>query len=145
MTTIPAEYGYTLAVGFASTFLVQVLAQRVGAYRKVAGVALPKMYVDEEEAKKDKKKQIFNCKQRVHQNTLEGFASYMFTLLVAGINYPRAAPALGLIWCLGRIAFSYGYSTGDPNKRMYGAFGFIGTFGLLGLSAKVAYEVIQSA
>ncbi|KAI1319279.1 Microsomal glutathione S-transferase 3 [Mortierella claussenii] len=142
---VAPEYGYTVAVSVVSTVLVTALGFKVGAYRKAAGVPLPQMYADEVEAKKDKKKQIFNCKQRVHQNTLEGFTSYMITLMVAGLRYPVASAGLGLIWCLGRVAYSYGYTSGDPAKRQLGSFGHIGDLGLLGLTGKVAYDLIMSA
>lgn len=102
------------------------------------------MYAEESEAKKDKKKMIFNCKQRVHQNTLEGYTSFMVSLMVAGARYPVAAPVLGLIWCAGRLAYSYGYTSGDPSKRMYGAWGHIGDLGLLGLNVKMAFDMITA-
>ncbi|KAF9921800.1 Microsomal glutathione S-transferase 3 [Linnemannia zychae] len=140
-----AEYGYTVAVSVVSTILVTYFGVKVGTYRKTAGVPLPAMYADEEEAKKDKKKMIFNCKQRVHQNTLEGFTSYMVSLMIAGARYPVAAPVLGLIWCVGRLAYSYGYTSGDPSKRMYGGFGQIGALGLLGLNIKIAFDMITAA
>ncbi|KAG0196521.1 Microsomal glutathione S-transferase 3 [Mortierella sp. GBA30] len=142
--TLAPEYGYTIAVSVVSTIVVSALGFKVGAYRKVAGVPLPAMYADEAEAKKDKKKMIFNCKQRVHQNTLEGFSSYLITLMVAGLRYPTAAASLGMIWCLGRMAYSYGYSSGDPSKRIYGTFGHIGEMGLLVLTGKIAYDMIMS-
>ncbi|KAF9349796.1 Microsomal glutathione S-transferase 3 [Mortierella sp. AD094] len=143
--TIAPEYGYTLAVSVISSILVTVLGHNVGAYRKVAGVSLPQMYAEDAEAKKDKKKMIFNCKQRVHQNTLEGFTTYMASLLIAGIQYPTASAGLGLVWCVGRVFYSYGYSTGDPGKRNWGAFGHIGEVGLTGLIGKMAYDLIVSA
>ncbi|KAG9066312.1 hypothetical protein KI688_001535 [Linnemannia hyalina] len=135
---------YTVAVSIVSTVLVTFLGSRVGTYRKEAGVPLPTMYVEEAEAKKDKKKMIFNCKQRVHQNTLEGFTSYMVTLMLAGARYPVAAPVLGLIWCAGRLAYSFGYTSGDPAKRVYGAWGHIGDLGLLGLNIKMAFDLINA-
>ncbi|KAF9179782.1 Microsomal glutathione S-transferase 3 [Haplosporangium sp. Z 767] len=143
--TIAPEYGYTIAVSVLSSVLVTVFGAKVGSYRKTAGVPLPNMYADEAEAKNDKKKMIFNCKQRVHQNTLEGFSSYLISLMIAGVRYPTAAAGLGLVWCLGRMAYSYGYTSGDPNKRTMGAFGHIGDLGLLGLNAKIAYDMIMSA
>ncbi|KAF8923360.1 hypothetical protein EDD21DRAFT_374248 [Dissophora ornata] len=147
MTTIaiPVEYGYTIAVSVASTLLLNVLGYKVASYRKVADVALPNMYADDNEAKKDKKKMIFNCKQRVHQNTLETFTSYMTALLIAGLQYPIAAPALGLLWIVGRIGYSYGYTSGDPAKRSIGAIGYIGSLGLLGLNGKIAFDLIMAS
>ncbi|KAF9103730.1 Microsomal glutathione S-transferase 3 [Mortierella sp. GBA35] len=142
--TLTSDYGYTIAVSVVSTVLVTILGHKVGAYRKEAGVPLPTMYADEAEAKKDRKKLIFNCKQRVHQNTLEGYTSFMVSLMIAGTRYPIAAPALGLIWCVGRLAYSYGYTSGDPNKRIYGGFGHIGDIGLLGLNVKMAFDMITA-
>ncbi|KAF9545876.1 Microsomal glutathione S-transferase 3 [Mortierella hygrophila] len=142
--TLTADYGYTIAVSVVSSVLVTFLGARVGSYRKEAGVPLPTMYAEEAEAKKDKKKLIFNCKQRVHQNTLEGFTSYMVTLLLAGARYPVAAPILGLIWCAGRLAYSYGYTSGNPEKRVYGSWGHIGDLGLVGLNIKMAFDLINA-
>ncbi|KAF9996969.1 hypothetical protein BGZ65_007449, partial [Modicella reniformis] len=135
----------TIAVSVFSTILVSVLGHKVGAYRKVAGVPLPQMYADDAEAKSDQKKMIFNCKQRVHQNTLEGYTSFLVTLLVSGIRYPVAAPVLGMIWCFGRMGYSYGYTSGNPERRQLGAWGHIGDFGLLYLTGKIAYDMIMSS
>ncbi|KAF9586668.1 Microsomal glutathione S-transferase 3 [Lunasporangiospora selenospora] len=139
------DYGYTIATTVISTVLVTVLGHRVGGYRKVANVPLPNMYAEASEAKADKKKMIFNCYQRVHQNTLEGYSSYLVSLLIAGLQYPRASAALGLIWCLGRVFYSIGYTSGDPQKRMWGAWGHIGDMGLLILNGKIAFDLITSA
>ncbi|KAG0354233.1 Microsomal glutathione S-transferase 3 [Gamsiella multidivaricata] len=135
----------TLAVSVASTILVTALGFKVGSYRQIAGVPLPNMYADDAEARKDKKKMIFNCKQRVHQNTLEGFAPYLVSLLVAGLRYPIAAPALGSVWMLGRMAYSVGYTSGDPAKRQMGVWGHIGDIGLLALTGKIAYDMIMAS
>ncbi|KAG0352234.1 Microsomal glutathione S-transferase 3 [Podila minutissima] len=143
--TITPEYGYTLAVSVASSVLLTVLGHRVGAYRKVANVPLPSAYADAAEAKVDKKKHLFNCYQRVHQNTLEGYSSFLSTLLIAGLRYPIAAPVLGMIWIAGRIFYSIGYTSGEPNKRIMGAWGHIGDVGLLGLTGKMAWDLVMSA
>ncbi|KAG0339266.1 Microsomal glutathione S-transferase 3 [Podila humilis] len=143
--TIAPEYGYTIAVSIASQVLLTVLGARVGTYRKVADVPLPSAYADAADAKADKKKHLFNCYQRVHQNTLEGYTGFMSTLLIAGLRYPIAAPVLGMVWIVGRIFYSMGYTSGDPNKRVLGAFGHIGDLGLIGLTGKMAYDMIMSA
>ncbi|KAG0369402.1 hypothetical protein BC939DRAFT_407325 [Gamsiella multidivaricata] len=142
---IAPEYGYTVAAAIASTILVTYLGVRVGSYRKIANVPYPFLYADAADCKDDHQKYIFNCYQRVHQNTLEGFASYLIMLMFAGIQYPVASAALGSIWCIGRILYSIGYTTGDPKKRQLGAFGHIGEIGLLVLTGKIAYDLIMSS
>ena len=69
----------------------------------------------------------------------------MISLLIAGVRYPVASAVLGLIWCAGRMAYSAGYSSGDPKKRSMGAFGHIGELGLIVLNGKIAYDLIMSA
>ncbi|KAF9359029.1 Microsomal glutathione S-transferase 3 [Mortierella sp. AD094] len=142
--TILPEYGYTVAAAVASTFLVYFFGARVTKQRSVAKVPLPFEYADPTDCKDDHQKYIFNCYQRVHQNTLEGFSGYMFTLLLAGVNYPIPAAALGGVWIIGRIFYYYGYTTGNPASRQMGAFGHIGEVGLLGLTGKFAYDLIVS-
>ncbi|KAI1318112.1 Microsomal glutathione S-transferase 3 [Mortierella claussenii] len=142
--TLAPEYGYVVAVSVVSAVLVLFFGARVTNYRKVAKVPLPFMYADASECKEDHQKYIFNCYQRVHQNTLEGFSAYLATLLLAGIEYPIASAALGGVWCLGRIFYYIGYTSGNPSARMMGAFGHIGEVGLLGLTGKFAYDLIVS-
>ncbi|KAF9401881.1 hypothetical protein BGZ94_005076 [Podila epigama] len=143
--TVAPEYGWTIAVSVASSIFLTVLGHKVGAYRKIADVPLPSAYADAAEAKVDKKKNTFNCYQRAHQNTLESYPSFLINLLISGLRYPVAAPILGSIWLAGRIAFSAGYMTGDPNKRLYGVWGNLGNVGLGFLTCKVAYDLITSA
>ncbi|KAF9362413.1 Microsomal glutathione S-transferase 3 [Mortierella sp. NVP85] len=138
------EYGYTAAAALLSIALVTFLGGRVDSYRKFAQVPLPFPYADAAECKEDHKKYIFNCYQRVHQNTLEGFSAYLVMLMFAGLKYPIASAALGGVWFLGRVLYYIGYTTGDPSKRHYGTFGHIGELGLLGLSAKFAFDLITS-
>ncbi|KAF9091582.1 Microsomal glutathione S-transferase 3 [Mortierella sp. AM989] len=143
--TILPEFGYTVAVAVASSALVFFFGARVTKYRSIAKVPLPYEYADPNDCKDDHQKYIFNCYQRVHQNTLEGFSGYLATLLLSGINYPIPAAALGLVWILGRIFYFYGYTTGNPSSRHMGVFGHIGEFGLLGLTGKFAYDLIVSS
>ncbi|GJJ69095.1 hypothetical protein EMPS_01441 [Entomortierella parvispora] len=138
------EYGYTVAVAVASTVLVSFFGYRVARVRALAKVPLPFMYADAAEVKEDYQKHIFNCYQRIHQNTLEGFSSYLVTLMFAGLQYPIPSAVLGGIWILGRIFYYRGYSTGNPEDRSKGAFGRIGDLGLLGLTGKMAFDLITS-
>lgn len=102
------------------------------------------MYVEKSEAEKDPKKNIFNCTQRAHQNTLEILPVYNTLLLVGGLKYPEIAAACGTIFILGRMAFAQGYCTGDPAKRTRGAFGYIGLIGLLGTSVSTVYSLVKN-
>ncbi|KAF9130265.1 Microsomal glutathione S-transferase 3 [Mortierella sp. 14UC] len=138
------DYGFVLAVAVASSLLVFFFGSKVTSYRKIAQVPLPFLYADAQECKEDHKKLIFNCYQRIHQNTLEGFTMYLVMLLIAGLEYPVASAVLGGVWCLGRCLYYYGYSSGHPSSRQLGAFGHIGEFGLLGVVGKMAFDLIVS-
>ncbi|KAG0376555.1 MAG: hypothetical protein J3R72DRAFT_438924 [Linnemannia gamsii] len=141
---ISPDYGFVVVVAILSCVLVFFFGSKVTSYRKIAQVPLPFLYADAQECKDDHKKLIFNCYQRIHQNTLEGFTMYMIMLLLAGLEYPIASASLGGVWCLGRCFYYYGYSTGHPSSRLLGAFGHIGEFGLLGIAGKLAYDLIAS-
>lgn len=84
----------------------------------------PKMYEDAEDS-------LFNCYQRAHQNTLEGYPAFLALLTIAGLAYPITASAFGMLWVAGRIVYSLGYYTGEPAKRNRGAFHNFGLWGLL--------------
>ncbi|KAK4511147.1 uncharacterized protein ATC70_012359 [Mucor velutinosus] len=141
---IPSEYGYVLGVAVASALYVFSLAPKVGAARRAAKVPYPYAYAEKSEAEKDPKKNIFNCTQRAHQNTLEILPVYNTLLLVGGLKYPEISAAAGVVFLLGRIVFTSGYVTGDPAKRTRGAFGFLGLIALLGTSAATVYSLIKN-
>eukprot|EP00879_Flechtneria_rotunda_P002067 GHRR01002246.1.p1 GENE.GHRR01002246.1~~GHRR01002246.1.p1 ORF type:complete len:205 (+),score=39.07 GHRR01002246.1:67-615(+) len=113
---LPPEYGYVLVSVATSAVLIQWQAIRVGAARRKYGVPYPKMYADDnsEEAR------VFNCTQRAHQNTLETLPAMLAMEALLGIIYPVTAAALGMIWNIGRVVYTTGYSKGDPNKRIPG-------------------------
>jgi len=96
---------------------------KVGAARKKYEVKYPDMY--------SKDSVVFNCIQRAHQNTLENIPTFLFLLLTAGLSHPLISAVAGWVWIAGRIAYGIGYMTGDPAKRMNGAFGYIGLITLL--------------
>jgi hypothetical protein len=37
-----------------------------------------------------------------------------------------------------------GYSSGQPEKRQYGAFGYIGLFAMLGCAIKTVYDLVSA-
>ncbi|XP_071455432.1 glutathione S-transferase 3, mitochondrial-like [Hetaerina americana] len=133
--TIPADYGYVILSAVGSSFVVAWQAMRVGAARKKFKILYPTMYSSDND--------VFNCIQRAHQNTLENYPQFLYMLFIGGLDMPRLCAAGGAVWCLGRIAYTLGYSTGDPKKRMNGAFGYIGTFMLLGATVKLAVNLLR--
>ncbi|HEY4078559.1 MAG TPA: MAPEG family protein [Rhizomicrobium sp.] len=57
---------------------------------------------------------------RVQGNTVEGFIIFVPALWLAAIYFQGwAPPIIGLVWCLGRIAYVVGYSS-DANRRHVG-------------------------
>lgn len=102
------------------------------------------VYAEKSEAEKDAKKNIFNCVQRAHQNTLEVLPIFNTLLLVGGLKYPEISAGAGMVFLLGRIVYASNYSTGDPAKRTRGAFAYLGLIALLGTSASTIYSLIKN-
>merc|ERR1719336_3604507 len=99
-------FGYVLLVAFIQGFLV-------GKAREKYKVELPTMYSDTE--------QMFNCYQRVHQNTLERVPLFLAILLLAALFNSIIAAVIGAIWVAGRVIYSIGYYSGVPNNRIVGS------------------------
>jgi len=139
---IKPEYGYVIGVGIASAFMCTWHGITVGMARKKYGVKYPTMYANKAEVKEA---DAFNCYQRAHGNLMENYPQFLMMLFLGGVEHPLTATACGLIWMAGRVAFALGYQTGDPSKRMNGAFQYIGLLSLLGLSVKFAYNLVSAA
>jgi len=57
---------------------------------------------------------------RVQGNTVEGFIVFLPALWLAAIYFQGwAPPVIGLVWCLGRIAYAVGYMA-DASRRHLG-------------------------
>jgi len=132
---MPEDYGYVILTATASHFANMWMAINVGKARKKFGIEYPDMY------SKDSKE--FNCIQRAHQNALENHGSFMFYLMIGGLQYPRIAAASGLIYIAGRIAYAKGYYTGEPEKRRWGGFAYIGLLSLLGSTISFAAHQLR--
>ncbi|CAM6013638.1 unnamed protein product [Sphagnum balticum] len=107
------------------------MAMQVGAARRKYKVPYPTMYALESE---NPKANLFNCVQRAHQNVIEFMPTFVSTLLVGGLQYPRVAATFGLVYNILRYTYFKGYSSGDPQKRFSGGGGlhFFMLFGLIG-------------
>ncbi|XP_022094852.1 microsomal glutathione S-transferase 3-like [Acanthaster planci] len=130
---LPSEYGYVVLVVLFSWVVVQWMAVRVSSARKKYKVEYPAMYSDNN---------MFNCVQRVHQNTLEVLGYFIVLLLLGGLKHPRISAVSGLVWVVGRISYALGYYTGNPEKRLNGAYGYFGLFGLLGTTVSLALSLL---
>nr|ABD67515.1 microsomal glutathione S-transferase 3 [Cyprinus carpio] len=131
---LPANFGYAIFTYLYSFVMLMYLGLQVGSARKKYGVKYPTMYSDKE--------QVFNCIQRAHQNTLEVYPQWLVFQTIAALEYPIAASVLGVIWVTSRFSYAWGYSSGDPAKRMRGAYGYIGLFGVILLSISVALKLL---
>ncbi|KAI8362632.1 hypothetical protein BD560DRAFT_373852 [Blakeslea trispora] len=141
---IPSEYGYVLGTATVSALYLFSLGIKVGVARRAANVPYPYVYAEKSEAEKDHKKHVFNCTQRVHQNTIEIFPLFQTLLLVGGLKYPEFASGCAGVFLAGRMLYSSGYTTGDPAKRSRGFVGYLGLLGLLGASASTVYSLIKN-
>jgi len=133
---LPNNYGYVILTGIGSMFMLTWKAIQVGKVRKQFKIFYPKMYSEDND--------LFNCYQRAHQNTLEVYPTFLTMLFVGGLEMPVWSSLAGLIFILGRIRYAQGYYTGDPKKRMQGAFYVAGLLMLLGASTKFAYRLITN-
>ncbi|CAI2174378.1 12192_t:CDS:2 [Funneliformis geosporum] len=138
------DFGYVVLTGVASVILTTYLGFKVGGARRNAGVPYPHAYASKEECEKDEKKMIFNCYQRAHQNTLEVYPAFLFTLLAGGINHPVLSSIGGGIWLFGRLIYAWGYYSGNPKQRLRGAFGYIGVLLLLGTSISSGVSLLTA-
>ncbi|XP_074658862.1 glutathione S-transferase 3, mitochondrial-like [Tubulanus polymorphus] len=120
---LPPGYGCVIMTGVGSLFLNMYFAQKVMKARKDFDVAYPTMYTDNNE---------FNCIQRAHQNYIENYPQFLMLLFIGGLQFPRLTAAAGSLYLVGRVFYARGYSTGDPQKRYQGAFGYIGLLVMLG-------------
>ncbi|TGZ63218.1 hypothetical protein CRM22_007042 [Opisthorchis felineus] len=102
---IPRYYGGVVLVGAGSLALNAYFTMRVMKARKEHNVQYPMLY--------HPTNNLFNCIQRAHQNYLEMLPSFLMTLFIGGLRYPRSFAVCGVVYLLGRILYFRGYSTGD--------------------------------
>lgn len=83
----------------------------------------------------------FNRAQRGHQNFLENAAAVQGALLITGITYPVAAPALGFFWSFNRILYAIGYTNWGEKGRYYGAGGILAQYALFVMAGLSAWKI----
>ncbi|KAJ7539668.1 hypothetical protein O6H91_11G104600 [Diphasiastrum complanatum] len=126
---VPASYGWVVLVLVAKVVLNIWMGIQVGAARRKYKVPYPTMYANESDNKDAK---LFNCVQRGHQNCLEFIPVFFVLLLLGGLQHPKIASGLGVLYLVGRYYYFIGYSTGDPQNRFaWGKYYFGGLLGLL--------------
>jgi glutathione S-transferase len=64
--------------------------------------------------------QDFNNAQRAHLNYVEGAATIIIALVVAGLFQPRLTAVLGAVYIVGRFLYALGYKSGGPKGRLVG-------------------------
>ncbi|KAF6030851.1 hypothetical protein EB796_010838 [Bugula neritina] len=75
---------------------------------------------------------MFNCIQRVHQNTLEDYPQFLALIFLGGLKHPSVSAGAGLVIILGRVFYALGYYTGDQSKKRRGGFMILGKLVLFG-------------
>lgn len=134
------EHGYAAGVALSSWAVLQYMGVNVMKARKRCNVDYPALYAPDS----NPQAKAFNCVQRGHQNTLENYPQFLLMLGLGSIQYPLISSVGGAIWLLGRIVYFQGYSSGQPEKRQYGAFSYIGLFVMMGCAAKTIYDLVRS-
>ncbi|KAJ3014596.1 hypothetical protein HKX48_005070 [Thoreauomyces humboldtii] len=139
------EHGYVAGVAFSSVLLLQYLSFKAGGLRKKANVPYPYLYAEKAAVLADNTGIVnkYNCHQRAHQNTLENYPSFLVLLGLSGLRFPVVSAIGGAVFLLGRVFYARGYSTGNPEKRMQGTFGYLGFIALLGGSVATIAGLIM--
>ena len=108
---------------------------RIMSLRKKHDIKYPTMVSE--------KHKDFNCAQRAHHNTLELLPFFFPALLLGGIRYPLYAGITGAVFSVGRVMYSLGYYTGNPEKRVPGALiSEVALVGLLGLNILTGANIL---
>ncbi|XP_042901160.1 glutathione S-transferase 3, mitochondrial-like [Parasteatoda tepidariorum] len=134
MIVLSQDYGYVIIVGVLSMLFAWTLGAVVFRARKTYKIEYPTMYSDTN--------MKFNCMQRVHGNYLESFPTFLGLLFCGGLAHPFYCAIAGLVYLLGRLVYSIGYSTGDPKKRLFGLFSYCGLLFLLYSTLKFAVRLL---
>jgi glutathione S-transferase len=82
---------------------------------------------------------------------MENYASTLTSMLISGLESPRLAAALGLIWVVGRVGYALGYTSADKHnvdgkgRFYYGGFhaASLSQIALLVLVARQGWDLLH--
>ncbi|KAJ3314272.1 Microsomal glutathione S-transferase 3 [Boothiomyces sp. JEL0838] len=140
--TLNKNHGYVMLTLIGTECTLFYLGIQVSKARTLAGVPYPLMYATAQEADQDRKKHIFNCVQRGHQNTLEHIPGFLILLGLSAIEYPVVSAVSGAVYLASRIVYAKCYATGDPKKRARGAFGYFALLAMLGCAGATTFKLL---
>ncbi|CAM9546710.1 unnamed protein product [Discosporangium mesarthrocarpum] len=78
------------------------------------------------------------------QNVMENLPYFLVLLGTSAIHRPVAAAVAGLTRLAGFVAYVKGYQSGDPAKRMKGAFGYFGLLGMIVMTGELSVRLLLS-
>ncbi|TFK99721.1 hypothetical protein BDV98DRAFT_570736 [Pterulicium gracile] len=140
--TLDSGYKYLAGSLLSTVFLTMFQMMNVNKYRRLAKIPYPRVYAEKAEMEGNKIAVQYNCAQRAHANTLESLPNIFALSLITSLSMPRFAAAAVGVWTVGRVLYTIGYTTGDPNKRNTQG-GFINMLALLSLVGTASYTVFQ--
>lgn len=85
----------------------------------------------------------FNSAQRAHLNFVEGIATYLLLLLVAGLYAPIYASIFGAMIIVGRLIYAVGYMISSALRAPGAILVDIALLGLTGLAGYSAFNIVK--
>lgn len=76
-------------------------------------------------------------------NYVENLPNFLIFLTIAGLRYPVYSAVAGAIYLAGRVTYTIGYASGNPEGRLKGTFAYLGLLGLLVMSCMSTYKMIM--
>ncbi|KAI9885520.1 MAG: hypothetical protein M1823_002702 [Watsoniomyces obsoletus] len=145
--SLPNDYGYVVLAATASALMQNWLSFTVADLRKRAKLPYPHAYASDSAIKTDAAAYAYNCGQRAQANVAENITPLMASLLIAGLEYPKTAAAMGAAWVLSRVMFTVGYTRsqmGSGGKgRMIGAWGSVLQLGLELMAGYTGFNMLR--
>ncbi|KAF6759916.1 hypothetical protein DFP72DRAFT_1063650 [Ephemerocybe angulata] len=142
--TIPADFKYVGLALVSTTWLMAYQYRIVSQARKKAGILYPQAYAEKAEMKASEDARLFNCAQRANGNTMENIPLVFTNTIVVGLRWPLLGAALCGTWVIGKFAYTNGYMSGDPEKRVNTTYK-VGSAALGGLTLLTTYIALEWA
>ncbi|CAJ0752660.1 18457_t:CDS:2 [Entrophospora sp. SA101] len=125
----------------ANAYIQFVKAKREEIKNKKKQEDTIKLPTNEYELQDDNSKSIKRLiKNAQHAQTTDELL--LAQLTIGGLKHPIISAVAGGVWIIGRIAYAVGYSTGEPDKRHRGGFGYFGSLALVGTTISSAYSLL---